>query len=102
MNVGEYGIAFNLNVGYDISGNSALSLVFTRPDASTFTATKPAVSVGNTPISTTSGPFAANQYSVYLFKDGDLTVPGTYGVRLQYTDATKHLVSDPVTFTVNL
>lgn len=101
MNVGEYGIAFNLNVGFDISGNSSLSLVFTRPSGSTFTAVKPDVSVGSTPITTTSGPFAANQYSVYLFKDGDLTEKGQYTARLTYTDATKHLVSDPVTFTVN-
>jgi hypothetical protein len=101
MNVGEYGIAFNLNVGYDISGNSTLALIFTRQDGTTFTANKPDVSVGNAPINTTSGPFAANQYCVYLFKNGDLTVSGTYSVRLTYNDATKHLVSDATTFTVN-
>lgn len=101
MNVNEYGIAFNLNVGFNISGNQALSLAFTRPGGSTFTATKPAVSVGASPISTTSGPFAANEYCVYIFKDGDLTEAGTYTVRLTYTDATKRLISDAVTFTVN-
>lgn len=101
MNVGEYGIAFNLNVGFNISGNSALTLAFTRPSGSTFTAVKPAVSVGAAPISTTSGPFAANEYCVYIFKAGDLTEAGTYSVRLQYDDATKHLISDAVTFTVN-
>ena len=101
MNVGEYGIAFNLNVGYDISGNSALILAFTRPDGTTFSANKPDVSVGTAPISTTSGPFAANQYCVYVFKTGDLTVPGIYSVRLTYNDATKHLISDATTFTIN-
>lgn len=101
MNVNEYGIAFNLNVGFNLTGNTALTLVFTRPMGSTFTANKPDVSVGAAAISTTSGPFAANEYSVYVFKTGDLTEAGTYGVRLTYTDATKRLVSDPVTFTVN-
>lgn len=101
MNIGEYGIAFNLNVGFDISGNQSLALTFTRPGGTTFTANKPDVSVGNTPISTTSGPFAANQYCVYIFKAGDMSEAGTYTVRLTYNDATKRLISDAVTFTVN-
>lgn len=101
MNVGEYGIAFNLNVGYDISGNTALTLTFTRPDGSTFIKSNPQVSVGGSPLTTDIGTFAANQYAACLFADGDLTEPGTYGARLTYTDVTKRLVSDPVTFTVN-
>lgn len=101
MNVGEYGIAHNVNVGYDISGKTSLILNYTRQDGTTFNATGSDVTVGTAPISTTSGPFAANQYCVYVFKAGDMTVPGTYTVRLTYNDATKHLVSDAVTFTVN-
>lgn len=101
MNVGEYGIAHNVNVGYDISGKTSLILSYARQDGTTFTVNDPAVTVGTVPITTTSGPFAANQYCVYVFKNGDLTVPGTYTVRLTYNDATKHLISDPVTFTVN-
>lgn len=101
MNVGEYGIAHNVNVGYDISGKTSLILSYTRPDGTTFTANDPAVTVGTVPINTTSGPFAANQYCVYVFKTGDLTVPGIYSVRLVYNDATKHLISDATTFTIN-
>lgn len=101
MNVGEYGIAFNLNVGYAINAYQTLSLAITRPDGSVVTKTNPSVTVGNTPLVTDLGTFAADQYSTYLIANGDLTLPGTYTVRLTYTDATKRLISDAVTFSVN-
>lgn len=102
MNVGEYGIVHNLNVNYDISGFTALSQVYTRPDATTFTRTNGDVTVPATPLVTTDmGTFAANKYSKYTFQLGDLSVAGTYSVRLTYTDATKRLISDITTFTVS-
>lgn len=102
MNVGEYGIVHNLNVNYDISGFTALSQVYTRPDGTTFTRTNgdvtaPAVAL----VTDDMGTFAANKYSRYIFQDGDLTVAGTYTVRLTYTDASKRLVSDSTSFTVS-
>ena len=101
MNVGEYGIALNVLVSYNIAGFTSLGMEFTRPNNTAFVAAKPQVSVGSAPLSTPFGTFAANQYASYTFADGDLTVPGIYSVRVTCTDATKHLVSDAVTFTIN-
>lgn len=101
MNVGEYGIAFNLGVGYDISGSSSLSLAFTRPDGSVFTATNPQVAAGTVDITNGTVSFPAKQYAQYAIGQGLLTIPGQYSARLTYTDATKLLKSDTVTFTVN-
>lgn len=101
MNVGEWGIAHNVNVGYDISGKTGLAIQYTRADKTTFTASGSDVTVGAAPISTTSGPFAANQYCVYVFKPGDITVAGPYTCRVVYDDATKHLIADQAAFTIN-
>lgn len=102
MNTGEYGISFNLNVNFNISGFTTLSLAFTKPDGTAMTKTSPSVSVPAVPLVTTDlGTFAANQYCTYAFQVGDLSIDGTYSVRLTYTDATKRLVSDVATFTVN-
>jgi hypothetical protein len=99
INVGEYGIAFDLNVNYDLSGATLLEMRFTRPDGTTFTgvATRGAVPL----VTVDQGTFAANKYATYVFKDGDLTLPGDYPVRLAYTDASKRLISDPTSFAVN-
>lgn len=102
MNVGEWGITFNFNQNFDISAFTALSLVITRPDGTTFTRTSPQVSVGGIALTTPNdGIYAAHQYAVYTFADGDLTVPGTYTARLSYTDATKHLVGNVASFGVS-
>lgn len=99
MNVGEYGIAFNLNVNFDLSAATALQLAITRPDESKITGVPV---VGQVPLVTDDlGTFAPKQYCTYLFKDGDLSVPGDYLVRLIFTDATKRLISDPTSFFVN-
>lgn len=97
-NVGEYGIAYDLNVNYDISAATSLELAITRPDGTKITGTPV---VGQASLVTEEGTFAAKQYCTYLFKDGDLTVPGDYLVRLIYTDSTKRLISDPTSFAVN-
>lgn len=102
MNVGEYGISFNLNVNYNIASFTSLSITFTRPDGTTFTAINGPVTVGAAPLVTTDqGTFAANQYCIYLFTVTDLTKAGTYTARLTYTDAAKRLISDIASFVVN-
>lgn len=101
MNAGEYGIQYNINTGYDMSGATSLNLTITRPDGSQFTASSPDVSVGNADLNTGYVVFKAKQYSQYVFKNGDIPVSGNYTARLVYNDATKHLISSPVTFTVN-
>ena len=101
MNVGEYGISFNLNVNYDMSGFTSLSLDFTRPDGTTISRANGVVTVPSSPLVTPDGTFAANQYCTYAFQSGDINQEGTYSARLTYNDATKRLISDPVTFTIN-
>lgn len=99
MNVGEYGIAFNLGLNYDISAATSLSLAITRPDGSV---TNGVPTAGAVDLVTPLGTFLAHQYAVYVFAPGDLTVPGQYSARLTYTDANpKRLISPPVAFTVN-
>lgn len=103
MNVGEYGIQFNFNANYTLTGATSLTLDFTRPDNTVFSATgafvtSPAVDYvtgdGN-------GTFLSGKYARYTFKAGDLTVAGAYLVRLTYMDDTKLLKSEPASFTVN-
>lgn len=97
-NVGEHGQNLNINVSFDISGASALSLSITKPDGAAFAATPV---VGQVDLETPEGTFQANQYAVYKLQPGDLSEPGDYLVRLTYTDATKRLISDPTSFSVN-
>lgn len=101
MNVGEWGITYNFNQNFNISGFTILSLVITRPDATTITRTNPLVTVGAVPLVTSGGTFAANEYAIYVFAAGDLTVAGEYTSRLSYTDGSKHLVGDAASFTVS-
>lgn len=101
MNVSEFGLVLNVMVSYDISGFTNLGMDFTRPDGSTFSVVKPAVSVGTVALPTTTGSFAANQYATYTFADGNLNQAGVYTVRVNCSNAAQRLVSDPVTFTVN-
>lgn len=101
VNVGEFGLALNLNVNYNISGATAgtgLSLSITRPDNSAFSGT-PVVGTVDL-VTPDQGTFLANQYAIYLIQPGDLTLPGTYRIRLTYTDASKRLVSDVTSFDV--
>ena len=101
MNANEYGLTHNLNVAYDLSGYTGLVITYTRPDKSTFTAASPLVQINASPYNAAVGTFAGNQYARYTFVNGDLTVPGVYSARLTYTDQSKRLISDVVSFTVN-
>lgn len=97
-NVGEYGIAYDLNLNYDITAATSLQMVITRPDSTKITGVP---SVGLVDLATPDqGTFSAKQYCTYLFQNGDLTVPGTYLARVTYTDSTKRLISDPTSFDV--
>lgn len=98
INVGEYGVAYDLNVNYDLSAATTLQLAISRPDGTMITGVPV---VGLVPLVTDQGTFAAKQYCTYVFKDGDLNQAGDYVARLTYTDATKRLISDPTAFTVS-
>jgi hypothetical protein len=100
INVGEYGQNLNINVNFDISGATALSLSIEKPDGIAFAAVP---TVGQVDLVTDQGTFPAKQYAVYKFQPGDLSESGDYRVRLTYTDSTKalRLVSDPTSFSVS-
>jgi len=97
-NVGEYGHAVNVFVAYDMSLQNSLQATIERPDKSQIVG---AAVLGTAPLVTDGGTFPANQYCTYTVKDGDLTVPGEYIVRITYKDGTKRLISDPTSFTVS-
>ena len=100
MNVGEYGLVFNLNVNFDISAATSLQLAITRPDGTAITGTP---TVGAVDLVTTDdGTYLAHKYCIYTFVAGDLNQAGDYIARLTYTDSTKRLISDPTSFSVSL
>lgn len=97
MNAGEYGILFQFGTGYDMSANTSVGLVFTKPDGTIVEVLSPSVSVGNV----ASGAFAAFQYLKYTFVHGDIDQPGTYRVRALYDDGIPtHLISNAGSFVV--
>lgn len=99
MNVGEYGLVFNLNVNFDISAATSLQLAITRPDG---TAIAGVPTVGLVDLTTTDdGTYPAKKYCSYTFVDGDLNQVGDYTARLTYNDAAKRLISDPTSFSVS-
>lgn len=101
MNVGEWGIAALFSTGYDMSGFTALSLTFTKPDGTTLVVTNPDVTVPGTDIETTAGLFVANEYVRYVFVDGDVDQTGDWTARVTYDDGFEHLISDVDGFTVS-
>lgn len=101
MNVGEYGVLFEINVNFDIGAATSLTLNFTKPDNTTLSVSTPNVTPGATTISTPFGQFLANQYAVYRFVQGNVDQAGVWKVRLVYNDATQHLISDVATFSIS-
>ncbi len=102
FNVGEFGKELNINANYDMSAFTALEIIVTRPDGTTFTRTNGDLAISGIDLVTSDmGTFAANEYMVYVVQDGDLTVPGEYAVRCSYTDASPmHLIAT-TSFTVS-
>ena len=102
MNVNEYGVVYAFSTGFDMSGFTSISLTITRPDLTTVTVTNSTgVTVPASPIPTTDGVFAANQYTRYVFANGDINQVGNYSARVTYNDGSQHLISDVGTFTIN-
>lgn len=101
MNVGDYGVEFLFGVGGDISAATNLSLTFTRADQTVLTVSSPNVSISPNPITTPAGTFLANQYAIYTFQPGDVTVAGSWSVRLTYdAPGPIQLISDVTNFVV--
>lgn len=102
MNVGEYGTFYYLNVNFDMSDYTKLTLEFVRPGGTKFTRHEDSVSVPIADyVSVFGGTLPANQYIKYKWRDGDLAIEGEYIVRLTYYNGDKQLVSDAASFRVN-
>lgn len=100
MNQYEWGVVFYLEVSFDLTANTALSLVFTKPDGVVMTRSKPQVAVGLTTLASSLGSLGAGTYVVYTFAVGEVDQSGVWTARLTYTDVARSLISDPATFTV--
>ena len=100
MNAGEYGIAFLLNVAFDLSLNTNLTLVFTKPDKTVLTVSSPYVALVPKTITTPDGNFQPSKYVAYITAPGDVDQVGDYQVRLDYFTNTTKLISNITSFTV--
>jgi len=85
VNVGEYGVIYRLDTGYDMSAFTALTLTFTKPDDTVMVRTNPAVALGMVNFADpVLGEFLAFQYVTYTFAVGEVDVGGTWEVYLTY------------------
>ena len=106
MNSGEFGVKFRLNVGYDISGFSSLSLVFHKPSGAELTVddgdgvSAPATAATGTLATGETYSYSANEYFEYTTADGDIDEEGKWTVCGVYVDGEKRLVTHPVHFHV--
>lgn len=104
LRVGEIGKLIRVNCDYDLTSNTQLSLVFTKPGGTSVTKTK---ADGITAPSTaatdpdTGDIYAANEYMEYAVESGLLDEDGIWTVYAKYEDATpKTFIGDSVTFSV--
>lgn len=93
LKVGEVGKTIVVNAGFDMSANTDLELIFTKPDQTTLTVNKAGgVTISaSTLVVTIDGvqqTLNANEYWLYNTKSGDLDQAGTWVVRGRYIDAT--------------
>lgn len=101
MNVNEWGIYFAFSTGFNMAGFVDLTIIFTKPDCTTLTKTNPQVTCPNTDLQTTAGLFAANEYVLYQFEEGDVDQAGPWSAIVEYEDASQFLISNTAYFCVN-
>lgn len=109
IKVGEKGQPFRIATGFDMSGSTALSIAFTAPTGgTTFTVTQattpavtaPAVALTNDPGFTPAQSVAASTYFEYVTSGTEFDIDGTWTACAIYTDATKILNADKVSFSI--
>ncbi len=100
LKTNEIGKIIQLNAAFDMSANTDLELIFTKPDNTTLTVNKAGGVSAPGVVSNPTG-FAANQYWQYATQMGDIDQAGTWTVNGIYVDATpKRFCGDAATFTV--
>ena len=109
IKVGEKGQPFRIATGFDMSGNTVLSIVFTAPTGGTnFTrtdSTTPAVTAPATPLTNDPGftppqSVAASTYFEYITDGTEFDKDGEWSACAVYTDASRILNADKVTFNI--
>jgi hypothetical protein len=109
IKIGEKGQPFRIATDYDMSGFTALSIKFTKPDGTTtFTVTNlttpavsaPAVALTNDPGFTPPRSVAASKYFQYTTSGTEFDVAGTWTACGTYTTASLILIANEVTFTI--
>lgn len=109
IKVGEKGQPFRIATGFDMSGSTALSIVFTAPtNGTSFTRTNvtspavtaPAINLVNDPGFTPAQSVAASTYFEYITDGTEFDVLGLWTACAVYTDASVVLNANKVTFTI--
>lgn len=109
IKVGEKGQPFRIATDFDMSGFTALSIKFTKPDGvTTFTVTNlsaspvsaPAIALTNDPGFTPPRSVAASKYFQYTTTGTEFDVAGEWTACGTYTDASRILIANEVTFTI--
>lgn len=102
MRKDEYGITFRMGAAWNMSGNTSLTINFTKPDNTTLSVASPNVVLGSTQYDAgRSGIFKANEYAEYTTQGGDIDQSGKWKAELIYQDTNKLLKSKQVEFTVD-
>jgi hypothetical protein len=98
----EVGKVFRYATGFDMSGNTGLSLKFVSPSNIETTITNPRVTAPAVPVTDPDlGPIAASTYMEFTTQAGDFTEAGEWTVCGTYIDNTpKTFFGNDATFTV--
>jgi hypothetical protein len=106
---GEKGQPFYIAADFDLSGFTALSIKFEKPDGTEFTVndgsaspvTAPATPLVNDPAFSPTRSVAASEYFKYVTTGDEFDVAGdNWKACALYTDATRILEANEVTFTI--
>ena len=109
IKVGEKGQPLKIATGFDMSGSTGLSIVFTAPtNGTSFTVTNlttpavtaPAVDLTNDPSFNPAQNVAASTYFQYTTDGTEFDVAGNWTACATYTDAQRVLKANKVTFTI--
>lgn len=98
LKIAEVGKIIRVNAAFDLSANTDLKLIFTKPDDTILTVDKAG---GVSAPAVAAGGFNADEYWEYATAALDLDQAGLWCVYGVYIDATpKTFNGDPVSFTV--
>ena len=102
LKVGEKGRIFRYAVGFDMSSETEITLKFVKPDDTSISkVTADGIVLGGAITDPTLGSLLANEYADYTIETGVIDQAGAWAAQLTYTDTSRILIADSVTFTVD-